>query len=253
MEILSASHRATNDVIFSLIKPELNTAVKILDFGAGQGYMSQRLGSEAEARGHDPANCIYPCEIVPEEFKYDKVVCKKIGTDSVIPFEDNFFDVVYAIEVLEHTFRPYDFMKEAYRVLKSNGTLIISVPNVSHILSRFSNLFYGYNSLFPPPSKHVKNAGRICGHIMPLSYPYFHYGCAVAGFKTIDFKTDRKKRSCLFWATLFWPIHKLCIKSYDKNLRNYDKDVWQENSHLINTMNSIDMLTSRSCIVVAKK
>jgi SAM-dependent methyltransferase len=251
--IRSASHPSTNKVIFDLISPRVVKGSKILDFGAGYGHMAQKVGEEAESKGIAPKDCIYPCEIVPEEFQYEKVKCQEIDTDSQIPFEDNFFDVVYAIEVLEHTTRPYDFLKEAHRVLKPEGTLIISVPNIMHALSRFSMLFNGFGALFPPPSKHSKNAGRICGHIMPLSFPYYHYGLSKEGFQKVSFTFDRRKKSCLFWYFLFWPIFKLASRIYERNLKKYDEEIWFENKSLVPIMNSMDMLSSRSCIIVAKK
>jgi SAM-dependent methyltransferase len=250
--IKSASHPVTNQVIFDSIKPLVKEGVKILDFGAGHGHMSQKIGEEALRKGIQPDQCIYPCEIVPDEFRYDKVKCQKIDTDSIIPFPDDFFDVVYAIEVLEHTPRPYDFIKEAKRVMKPSGVLILSVPNLMHVLSRFGFLLSGFATLFPPPSKHSFNAGRICGHIMPLSYPYFHYGLVKEGFGDISFFTDRKKKSCLFWALLLWPIFKLSSFIYQRNLRKYDQDVWAENKTLVPEMNSIRMLSSRSLIIRAE-
>jgi SAM-dependent methyltransferase len=251
--IKSASHPTTNKVIFDLISPRVEEGSKILDFGAGHGHMSQRIGDEAEKRGLSPKECIYPCEIVPEEFQYEKVECSKIKTDSMIPFDDNFFDVIFAIEVLEHTPRPYDFFKEAHRCLKSGGTIIISVPNIMHILSRFSLCLHGFGELFPPPSIHAKNAGRICGHIMPLSFPYYHYGLSKEGFKKVSFTFDRRKKSCLFWYFLFWPIFKLASRIYERNLKKYDEEIWFENKSLVPIMNSMDMLSSRSCIIVAEK
>ena len=134
--------------------------------------MVERIGT-CKLVNVKPSELIFPCK--DWCFLYNGVECTPIDLDSKIPFGDDYFDAVYAIEVLEHTSRPYDFFVEAYRVLKPGGVLIISVPNVSHILSRFSLFFSGFASLFPPPSKKQKNAGRICGHIMPLSFPYFHY------------------------------------------------------------------------------
>lgn len=251
--IRSASHRVTNEVIFGSIKPLIKQGVKILDFGAGHGHMAQRIGDEADGKGIAPGECIYPCEVTPEEFIYEKVRCQKINTDSIIPFTDDFFDVVYAIEVLEHTTRPYDFIREARRVLKPGGLIIISVPNLMHVLSRFGLFFNGFASLFPPPSKLTANAGRICGHIMPLSYPYFHYGFTKEGFGQISFDTDRKKKGCLLWAFLLWPAFRVSSFLYLKNLKKYDPGVWAENSELVPVMNSIDMLSSRSLIVKAIK
>lgn len=251
--IKSASHPVTNQVIFDSIRPLVNEGVKILDFGAGQGHMSQKIGEEAAQKGIEPSQCIYPCEIAPEEFKYEEVNCQKIEPDSIIPFPDEFFDLVFAIEVLEHTPRPYDFFKEAIRVMKPGGAIIISVPNLMHVLSRFGLFFNGFASLFPPPSKLSVNAGRICGHIMPLSYPYFHYGLTKQGFGKISFSPDRRKKGCLFWAYLLWPAFKLSSFFYLRNLRKYDRNVWDENKSLVPVMNSVDMLSSRSLIIRAEK
>lgn len=253
MSIKSASHPVTNQVIFNLIKPLMKEGAKILDFGAGYGHMSQRVGTYAKEQSSDPAEVIFPCEIVPEEFQYEDVTCTRINPDSMIPFPDETFDVVYAIEVIEHTTRPYDLFREAARVLKPGGTLIISTPNPSHLISRFSNLFSGFPHLYPPPSKKVENAGRICGHIMVLTYPYLHYGCATAGLTDITFRTDRLKKGARFLASLLWPVLRFSTWRYLRNLRAYDASVWQENKDLVPVMNSLDMLASRSIIITARK
>lgn len=45
-----------------------------------------------------------------------------------IPFDNETFDIVLSTEVLEHVCEPKDFLKEIHRVLKPNGTAIITVP-----------------------------------------------------------------------------------------------------------------------------
>ncbi|MDA7930172.1 class I SAM-dependent methyltransferase [Akkermansiaceae bacterium] len=253
MKIKSASHPTTNNVIFGHLKPHVKEGARLLDFGAGYGHMSQRIGTFAKDLKLDPKEVIFPCEIVPEEFEYTDVTCTEIKPDSIIPFPDAHFDVVYAIEVMEHTQRPYDLFQEAARVLKPGGTLIVSTPNVSHLVSRISNLFSGFPHLYPPPSKKVENAGRICGHIMPLTYPYFHYGAATAGFTEISFHTDRLKKGAIFLAIILWPFLKLSTFRYLRRLKQYDAGLADENSHLVPTMNSLGVLASRSSIVIAKK
>tara|TARA_B100002019_G_scaffold190746_1_gene164966 strand:- start:296 stop:1063 length:768 start_codon:yes stop_codon:yes gene_type:complete len=253
MKIRSASHYSTNDKIFSDLEPLVKKGAKILDFGAGAGHMVQRIGEHAKLLNIKPSDLVFPCEVEPDCFLYEDVECTPINLDSKIPFEDNNFDAVYAIEVLEHTSRPYDFMVEAYRVLKPGGVLIISVPNMSHILSRFSLFFTGFSSLFPPPSKKQKNAGRICGHIMPLTFPYFHYGMTRAGFEEINLMSDRLKKSCLFWYILLFPVIKFTSLLYSRKLYKYDSEVWDENVPLVYEMNSMKMLCSRSIICKSQK
>jgi 2-polyprenyl-3-methyl-5-hydroxy-6-metoxy-1,4-benzoquinol methylase len=46
-----------------------------------------------------------------------------------LPFEDKLFDVVTLLETLEHVDNPRETLKEAIRMCKDNGILIVSVPN----------------------------------------------------------------------------------------------------------------------------
>lgn len=46
-----------------------------------------------------------------------------------LPFEDNTFDFVFALEIMEHVESPTSMLTECRRVLKPDGALILSVPN----------------------------------------------------------------------------------------------------------------------------
>ena len=45
-----------------------------------------------------------------------------------IPFEDNSFEIVLCLSVLEHLEDPKKALREMHRVLKPNGTILVSVP-----------------------------------------------------------------------------------------------------------------------------
>ncbi len=47
------------------------------------------------------------------------------------PFEDNYFDVVYASHIMEHMKDNVEFMEEIYRIAKSGAKVIIRVPHFS--------------------------------------------------------------------------------------------------------------------------
>lgn len=53
-----------------------------------------------------------------------------------IPLEDDSVDVIIACEIIEHLTSPYAFMKEVRRVLKKDGMLILSMPNLCSLKNR---------------------------------------------------------------------------------------------------------------------
>ena len=248
-----ASHPATNKKIFNLITENISTNSKILDFGSGSGYMTQQIGQYLEKNRSNLKENLFACEIAPENFLYKKIKCLKIEANSKIPFDDNFFDLIYSIEVIEHMTRPYDYFLESFRKLKSGGTLIFSTPNISQFKSRLSFLFTGYHEMYGPLSTNQNNAGRISGHIMPLSINNFNYGIKKAGFESVTFHTDKRKKSALIPAILFYPFLRFASSRVSKRIQNYDKEIYIENIESISFINSLDALSSRSTIVVAKK
>ncbi|EKD62228.1 MAG: methyltransferase type 11, partial [uncultured bacterium] len=46
-----------------------------------------------------------------------------------LPFSSNYFDAVFALEVLEHVFEPVKVFQEVKRVLKKNGYALFLVPS----------------------------------------------------------------------------------------------------------------------------
>jgi len=69
------------------------------------------------------------------DFKAPDLETAKLKTISAtlndkLPFEDNSFDVVSLMAVLEHLEKPLDILKEIHRVLKKkDGTLVGTVPS----------------------------------------------------------------------------------------------------------------------------
>jgi len=61
------------------------------------------------------------------------------GSVTEIPFEDEFFDVVLCVDVLEHVGKDFVAVKEMFRVLKPGGVLVLHTPNScqTHILADF--------------------------------------------------------------------------------------------------------------------
>jgi ubiquinone/menaquinone biosynthesis C-methylase UbiE len=62
------------------------------------------------------------------------------GYQEKVPLPDHSAQLVFALEIVEHLTSPFHLMKEAYRILKSGGHLVITTPNVTRIGNIFKLL-----------------------------------------------------------------------------------------------------------------
>lgn len=113
----------------------------LLDIGCGDGTFTVLLKQAAEA------GKIFGVEIAEEAVakakeKGIRATILDIDTND-LPFEDNYFDMIYCGELIEHLFNPDHLLKEIHRVLKPGGKCIISTPNLAGWPSRFA-LLLGY-------------------------------------------------------------------------------------------------------------
>lgn len=128
--------------IVSLLSPgKLN----ILDIGFGQGYFEEKIVMNRDAR-------VTGIDISTEAVKNAQAKFK--GTfihgnlhDVKKKFPQSSFDVIVAIEVIEHISPKniFAFFKDVHSLLKPHGTLIISTPLNEHLKDSLDN-----------PSGHVR-------------------------------------------------------------------------------------------------
>ncbi len=100
---------------------------RVLDLGSGEGYGADLLATRAaEAVGVDLA----PEAIYHARRTYRRRNLRFVYGDLYhLDLEDDSFDLVCSLQVVEHLHRPEDFMREAWRVLAPGGTCAISTPN----------------------------------------------------------------------------------------------------------------------------
>lgn len=253
--IRTASHRATNDAVFRMVVEAAaeRSSPRLLELGAGRGAMSRRIGEWCAARGADPAQTLLSADLVAEKFEAREIPFRRLDLEEPLPFDAESFDVVLAVEVVEHLGRPYEFLRECFRILKAGGTLILSTPNVLHLGSRVRFLLTGFFDLFVPPSHDPRDAGRICGHVMPLSAPYYEYGLARAGFAPPSYRVDRAKRGSAALRLLLAPALSLARRAFHREIRSYDPALAARNSELIDRLYGRDLLVARSLLIAARR
>lgn len=104
------------------------TSGKILDVGCAKGRFAVKLKEQF------PSREVHGVDI-SDEFLRDVpngIITKK-GNALNLPYEDEVFDVVYCVEVLEHTLRTDKAISELCRVLKEDGTLVIIDKNIERL------------------------------------------------------------------------------------------------------------------------
>jgi len=252
-KIRTGSHPATNTAIFNLIVREGVLDKKVLDIGAGGGYMAQMLGEYLKANGKKPAEVLTACDLFPEVFGYEDIVCEKVSFFDRLPFDDTSYDIIYAIEVMEHLANPYEFIREVYRVLKPGGKFILSVPNALNLNSRVSYLFSGFFTMYGPLSFDDKDAGLLAGHIMPLNYYYLDHRMKKVGFARTDLYADKLKRSARLLYVMLNPFIRLASWRGVKKVRKRSPQLYEANKSAMALVNSKKLLCSRSCIIVGSK
>ena len=118
----------TRDRIFSAVKlVGVNKKIKLLDIGAGYGYFEEILNKEKGKvimYGIDISNLA----VTSLRKKFDGTF--KVGLANNIPFQNELFDVVVALEIIEHipAEDSISVYSEIKRVLKNRGVFICSVP-----------------------------------------------------------------------------------------------------------------------------
>lgn len=64
-----------------------------------------------------------------------------------LPYEDNQFDIVMLKDILEHIYNPMHLLKEAKRIVKESGYIVISLPNHFYLPFRL-RIFFGGNMIW---------------------------------------------------------------------------------------------------------
>lgn len=194
---IALAHEAIHETVEKILQTERRG--KVLDVPAGEGALALRLKN----LGFEVA-C---CDLYTEIFKLADAEILRGNLDAQLPFENKSFDTVVCVEGLEHIENPANAMREFARLLKNNGTLIVSVPNIMNIEERLKWLFNGYTSHFKPLSAEAlsdikQSIGseydemeEVALHVNPIGYPEVRYLLEKNGFEIQKIYLDKPKKN----------------------------------------------------------
>ncbi len=131
------------------------TGKKVLDVGCGHGYGTAEMAKHAA----DMTGADYSAPTVEaNNARYAKAFSNLRFVQNKVPplnFPDESFDVVTSFQFIEHLEARTEFIREASRVLKPGGVLLLSTPNVKRSLAR--NPFHIHEYTFDEMKSEVKS------------------------------------------------------------------------------------------------
>jgi len=114
-----------------------------LEYDPQAMYMD--IGCQTGINTHRLAHALGTSHVVGADYNFRTlkmyldagVMRLRLDANSPLPFKAESFTVISAIDVIEHLVDPHQFVREAYRLLKPGGYLILATPN----LASWHNIF----------------------------------------------------------------------------------------------------------------
>lgn len=116
-----AKYRETHPGVLRNILININKDSKVLEIGCGTGNYIITLNSllGCQAWGIDISK-----EMLSKAQKRSNNVCFRLLDVFNMDFPDNFFDLVFSVNVIHHIRDLLEYFKQSYRVLKSKGKIV---------------------------------------------------------------------------------------------------------------------------------
>lgn len=127
---------------------------QVLDIGCGTGEIDSVIKNKfgTQAYGLDINT------LAVEKARKNGVIAKIGDVEQQWPFNNSSMDSVLCIQMIEHLVNPDFFLQESKRVLKKNGTVVITTPNLAAWFNRIL-LFLGYQPFYTEVSTIDKTLG----------------------------------------------------------------------------------------------
>ena len=173
---------------------------------------------------------------------------EEVNLDAALPWPDATFDAVISTEGIEHLENHFAFLREASRILRPGGLLILTTPNITALRSRVRFFFSGFFGRDGRPLK--ESARHPLHHIGLATFPELRYEFHVSGLQIVrTTHTHIKPVSYLYaiYAPWMWLYTKIAFRK--------EKDVAQRarNKEILATLLSPSLLFGECLMLIAKK
>ena len=181
------------------------TGKKVLDIPSGDGRATN-IFKEQGAK-------VISLDIFP---RVEKSYVSQYGDMSEkLNIDDNSIDIIICQEGIEHVSDQYSLLKEFNRILKKDGKLIITTPNISTIRSKISNAFTGSYIWKRMPYTEIdsiwyvedKSMKFYFGHLFLLPVNHLKTLLVLNGFGSFIYQRTKVSISSVFLGLLLYPIY----------------------------------------------
>lgn len=155
---------------------------KVLDIACYNGYIGEKIKNNN--------NVVFGVDASKEAVKKSiqrGIIAQTSDIEKGLPYKEHSFDLVFAGEIIEHIVDTDFFMDEIKRVLKQNGELVITTPNVAS-LDRRLMLLFNVNPFFPASFNYPANTQA--GHVRFFNNKLLSDFLKYNGFKIVSTESD---------------------------------------------------------------
>jgi len=220
---------------------EFSQKGRALELAAGQGGLSFRI--------REMGFSVIASDLLSSIFKVPDMDFTRMDLNESFPFKDRSFDYITCVEGVEHIESHFHFVRECCRILKKDGSLIFSTPNILGLGSRLKYFFTGFYPLGTRPINEFEKPD-IIDHINLAPFYKYRYILHTNGFTVSMVKADRYRKSSILLYWMFPFLKFLTALSFRKEKHPKQKHA---NKEILNQVYSPAVLLSRSIIVVAQK
>ncbi len=149
-----------HEEIAEVLVSNLPKGARILDLGAGEGALSERLS--------DLGFNVLAVDKNEQDFKSKKVPFQKVdfndkmAVDHFVSSNKEAFDSVISVEVIEHVEDQWAYVRQLLTLTKSGGLVLITTPNITSWLSRVIFFSSGRFHQFLDTDLHYGHINPIC-------------------------------------------------------------------------------------------